>query len=108
MVLFSLGTIVSPKRNWKQCLCKIWGDKQRVLWYFLKWPIGETVKQTKSQKIPGGGGVLVISLRGVHFGFWSHLRCSRQNAIKCSREGLVFAREELEKYLLNVLNCGVF
>ena len=34
LFLFSLGTIVSPKRNWKQCLCKIWGDKQRVLWYF--------------------------------------------------------------------------
>ena len=31
--------IVSPKRNWKQCLCKSWGDKQRVLWYFPKWPI---------------------------------------------------------------------
>ena len=27
------------KRNRKQCLCKIWGDKQRVLWYFPKWPI---------------------------------------------------------------------
>ena len=23
----------------KQCLCKISGDKQRVLWYFSKWPI---------------------------------------------------------------------
>ena len=35
-ILFSLGTIVSPKRNWKQCLRKIWSDKQRVLWYFSK------------------------------------------------------------------------
>ena len=35
----SLGTIGSPKRNWKQDLCKILVDKQRVLWYFLKWPI---------------------------------------------------------------------
>ena len=25
LFLFSLGTIVSPKGNWKQCLCKIWG-----------------------------------------------------------------------------------
>ena len=42
-VLFSLGTIASPKRNLKQCLCKIGGDKQRVLWYFPKWPIGKIV-----------------------------------------------------------------
>ena len=32
-------TIVSPERNWKQCLCKILGHKQRILWYFPKWPI---------------------------------------------------------------------
>ena len=45
---------------------------------------------------PGGGtlhmkgvGMLVISLRGVNFGFWSHLGCSGQNAIIFSREGLV-------------------
>ena len=25
LFLFSLGTIVIPKRTWKQCLCKIWG-----------------------------------------------------------------------------------
>ena len=45
----------------------------------------------------GGGGtlrmkavrMLVVSLRGVNFGFWSHLRCSGQNAIIFSREGLV-------------------
>jgi len=30
------------------------------------------------------GGMLVTSLRGVNFGFWSHLGCSRQNAIICS------------------------
>ena len=35
----SFNTILSPKRNWKQCLCKMWGDTQRVLWYFPKWPI---------------------------------------------------------------------
>ena len=50
---------------------------------------------------PGGGGggggsphmkavgMLVVSLRGVIFGFWSHLGCSGQNAIIFSREGLV-------------------
>ena len=34
------------------------------------------------------GGMLVVSLRGVNFGFWSQLGCSGQNAIKSSREGL--------------------
>ena len=45
---------------------------------------------------PGGGtphikgvGILVVSLRGVNFGFWSHLGCSGQNAIIFSREGLI-------------------
>ena len=44
--------------------------------------------------IPGdshmkGVGMLVGSLRGVNFGFWSHLGCSGKNAIIFSREGLV-------------------
>ena len=48
---------------------------------------------------PGGGGrgpphkkgvgMLVVLLRGVNFGFWSHVGCSGQNAIIFSREGLV-------------------
>ena len=33
------------------------------------------------------GGMLVVSLRGVNFGFWFHLGCSGQNATTCSREG---------------------
>ena len=36
-----------------------------------------------------GGGMLVVSLMGVNFEFWSHLGCSGQNAIIFSREGLV-------------------
>ena len=36
-----------------------------------------------------GVGMLVVSLRGVNFRFWSHLGCSEQNAIIFSREGLV-------------------
>ena len=36
-----------------------------------------------------GVGMLVVSLRGVNFAFWSHLGCSGQNAIIFSREGLV-------------------
>ena len=36
-----------------------------------------------------GVGMLVVSLRGVNFGFWSHLGCSWQNAIIFSCEVLV-------------------
>ena len=36
-----------------------------------------------------GEGILVVLLRGVNFGFWSHLWCSGQNAVLFSREGLV-------------------
>ena len=55
-----------------------------------------TFSHDKRQKIAGGWtphmkgvGMLVVSLRGVNFGFWSHLGCSGQNAIIFSREGLV-------------------
>ena len=34
-------------------------------------------------------GMLVVSLSGVNFGFWSHLGCSEQNAVLFSRQGLV-------------------
>ena len=46
---------------------------------------------------PGGGGgdshmkqtgMLVVSLRGVNFGFWSLLGCSGQSANILSRQGL--------------------
>ena len=35
-----------------------------------------------------GVGMLVVSLRGINFGCWSHLACAGQNAIIFSREGL--------------------
>ena len=35
-----------------------------------------------------GVGMLVVSLRGVNFGFWSHLGCSGQNAIIFGSDGL--------------------
>ena len=45
---------------------------------------------------PGGGdshmkqtGMLVVSLRGVNFGFWSRLGCSGQSVNILSRQGLV-------------------
>ena len=34
-------------------------------------------------------GMLVVSLRGVNFGFWSRLGCSGQSANIFSRQGLV-------------------
>ena len=34
-------------------------------------------------------GMLVISLRGVNFGFWSRLGCAGQSANILSRQGLV-------------------
>ena len=45
--------------------------------------------------LPGGDsdmkwtGMLVVSLRGVNFGFWSRLGCSGQNVIIFSRQCLV-------------------
>ena len=36
-----------------------------------------------------GAGMLIVSLRGVIFGFWSHLGCSGQNAIIFCRQGIV-------------------
>ena len=34
-----LGPFLSPKRNWKQSLCKIWGDNEEYYGFFPKWPI---------------------------------------------------------------------
>ena len=48
--------------------------------------------------VPGGGGgdyhikrggMLVVSLRGINFGFWYQLGCSGQNTIIYGREGLI-------------------
>ena len=36
-----------------------------------------------------GTGMLVELLRGVNFGFWSHLGSSGQNVIIFSRQGLI-------------------
>ena len=65
--------------------------------------------KTAGPRIPRGeglqyherGGMLVVSLRGVNFGFWSHLVCFGQNAIICSREGLIYgcARRNIKMYI---------
>ena len=36
-----------------------------------------------------GVGMLVVLLRGINFGFWSHLGCPGQNAVIFSCEGLL-------------------
>ena len=47
--------------------------------------------------------MLVVSLRGVNFGFWSHLGCSGQNAIIFSREGLVKGcTRKYQKYIFDM------
>ena len=35
-----------------------------------------------------GAGMLVVSIGGVNFGFWSHLGCSGQNVIIFNHKGL--------------------
>ena len=36
LLLYSLGTIVSPRRKWKQCLCKILEGQTKSIMVFLK------------------------------------------------------------------------
>ena len=66
--------------------------------YRLMEPIGPGLNLDIPPNAPGGGGgdsdmkwtgMLVVSLRGVNFGFWSRLGCSGQNVIIFSRQGLV-------------------
>ena len=65
---------------------------------------------------PGGGGentayekgvvMLVVSLRGVNFGFWSHLGCSGQNPISYLAVPVSFrvARQKYKKYQEPITN----
>ena len=48
-----------------------------------------------------GMGMLVVSLSGVNFGFWSHVGCSVENAIIFSRERLVqgCTRKNIKMYI---------
>ena len=52
-----------------------------------------------------GVGMLLISLRGVNFGFWSHFGCSGENSTMCtsicSSEGLVscITRRTIKTYI---------
>ena len=61
-------------------------------------------------------GMLVVSLRGINFGFWSRLGCSRQSANILSRQGLVqgsakkhrITRRDTEVNFLFNFVCRVF
>ena len=67
--------------------------------FFLSSLIPEIFKLLFCDLSPGGGGggyshmketgMLVVSLRGVNFGFWSRLGCSGQSANILSCQGLV-------------------
>ena len=50
-----------------------------------------------------GEGILVVSLRGINFRFWSRLGCSGQNAIIFSRDGLNLGLHA-KKYNIYVLS----
>ena len=52
-----------------------------------------------------GAGMLAVSIRGENFGFWSHLRCSGQNAIIFSRKGLsgLHVKKYKKLYIFNSL-----
>ena len=78
----------------------------------------EEANRARAFVIQGGGGgaphikglgMLVVFLRGVNFGFWSHLRCSGQNAIIFSREDLVYdcTCKNIKIYVLSVFSVGV-
>ena len=61
-----------------------------------QWLLSSVPKMALWRGLGGGGDsayemveMLVVSLSGVNFGFWSHLGCSGENAIIFSGEGLV-------------------
>ena len=61
---------------------------------------------------PGGGGtlcmkgvgMLIVSLRGENFGFWSRLGCSGQNTIIFSHKGLLglHSKKYLKKFIFSI------
>ena len=74
----------------------IWRSTDRVLLQYATILLLEGQLLFKKKSPRGGGdsdmkwtGMLVVSLRGVNFGFWSRLGCSGQNVIIFSRQGLV-------------------
>ena len=89
----SLEAIVSPKRNWKQCLCTILEGQQRVLWYF---ETGLFKGKGKGRGEGGGGGgwegtcddafklhIVILFTKLIHF-----ILCS-QDIHRCDRRTII-------------------
>ena len=89
------------------------------VWNFYRETNGDIVKcQLFSQAKVGiarrgdshmkGVGMLVVLLRGVNFGFWSHLRCSGQNAVIFSSKGLFYGctRTNIKDYIFSI--CFIY
>ena len=49
-----------------------------------------------------GAAMLVVSLRGENFGFWSHLGCSGQNAIIFSRKRSLLGLHAKKNYIFSI------
>ena len=49
-----------------------------------------------------GAAVLIVSLRGENFGFWSHLGYPGQYAVIFSRKDLFCTRRSIKKYILSI------
>ena len=79
--------------------------------FSLRKPVGNSLRTAFYSQEGGVGtphmkvvGMHVVSLRGVNFGFWSHLKCSGQNVIIFSRGGLVL-RLHAQKYTNVHFSC---
>ena len=57
--------------------------------WLLSHVAGKSHRERKGNSNMEGAGMLVVSLKGVNFGFWSRLGCSGQNANILSCQGLV-------------------
>ena len=109
-----LSVIFKP-HVWQQCKALSFTEKNGCQVTF--WVVVDD-RTTTNQSIlaPGGGGgdshmkqtgMLVVSLRGVNFGFWSLLGCSGQSANILSRQGL-FNYVFISLKLIACRICGLF
>ena len=73
-----------------------------------------SLRKLSDLQSPGGGdshmkqtGMLVVSLRGVNFRFWSRLGCSGQNANILSRQGLVQGSAKSLRFMTMLLKTTI-
>ena len=60
--LFSLGTIVSPKRNRKQCLYKIWGQAKSIMVFSVS-VNGKIISENATLYLKHEGAVDAVDVR---------------------------------------------